>query len=893
MNAIASALLRTEPANAIELQRVLQAIDAQAAEREAVFAARWGKATAAGDHSVPAMAELPDAPESRLEGHHEATHEGANEAATAALPCESVTNGVDASFGERLRAQRARFQPALSAAPVNCRIAEGVPEAPSGSQNGPTGERGDAEETAEGGAGEGQRPEDGAGLSNLGRAALDYAKRGMHVFPLWPGRKQPIPKKGCSAATRDAALIERWWSRFPDAGIAVNCGKSGLIVIDVDPRNGGAESWAAFVENNAIIGDVASNVVSRTGGGGEHHLFRIPASCPPLVSKFEQAGLGAGIDVKTGNSYIVLAPSVHPDGPRYKWLKGGDETPRELPDWIVDLLKRPELSVSREQLGEPIDDSTWASLRDALPFVSPKNSYEAWRDLGFQLHSTGRDEALELFHEMCEGWGFTSEEEAAERERLWANADSRASRSDIGRLTTFASLFREARVNGWTGAPGRDSDPENVFEPIHGATGSDEPDEAAAQKARRLTLEQGQIAYFDGEPPRRDYLFDGVPLVAGTATFLYGLGGFSKTQLVIQMAEAVACGDGLVTVPKPGGALLFLGEEDEEERNRRFTASLRAAEVSMDIKPNALAERQRLISRRVRAFGMAGQSLALTRTQITGGRATQTELVEQIIRLAAEHEIACGMPVRLIAIDHARLAIGGNGNASEDVTVATQACSKIARASGALVLIVGHANKAGVGKAANKIGLGAADLSGSQALIDNTRGALVLEAASSDETKGFAARGGGDFMKLSAAKANYGPCGVIAFFERIPEPSCGVAVLHPATKAKWPPFDTEASSADRADDRVVEQIFAVVEKQTGRLTMRKLRDYAGVKDEHSHIKASAGVAERVAQEMIAAGQLKLVEPDEPTKRERHLRKGDLVLICGAAPSLFDRYEGQT
>src|SRR5574343_430012 len=82
----------------------------------------------------------------------------------------------------------------------------------------------------------------------LKEAALDYAAKGWPVFPCKPGGKEPLTEHGFKDATTDTQRIEEWWSRWPSANIGFSCGLDGatgplqkLLMIDVDPRNGGLQ----------------------------------------------------------------------------------------------------------------------------------------------------------------------------------------------------------------------------------------------------------------------------------------------------------------------------------------------------------------------------------------------------------------------------------------------------------------------------------------------------------------------------------------------------------------------------------------------------------------------------------------------------------------------------
>lgn len=163
--------------------------------------------------------------------------------------------------------------------------------------------------------------------------ALAYARLGWHVFPVERGAKVPVGRlvpRGHLEATTDEAIIRRWWRLAPDAGIGVSLSASGLAAIDVDPRNGGNETMDDLERAH---GSLRSDVYALTGGGGEHHVFLLPAGMHPTLP----GTLGPGVDVKV-NGYIVVEPSVHASGRTYQWEASSSPldgmVPSALPDWL-------------------------------------------------------------------------------------------------------------------------------------------------------------------------------------------------------------------------------------------------------------------------------------------------------------------------------------------------------------------------------------------------------------------------------------------------------------------------------------------------------------------------------------------------------------------------------
>lgn len=132
-----------------------------------------------------------------------------------------------------------------------------------------------------------------------------------------PG-KQPILPDWPERASTDPAVIAGWWDTWSDANVGVVTGaRSGLVVLDIDPRNGGHESLAKLEERVGVLPGTAMVI---TGSDGLHKYYRHPG--PGVKVKSVSKAFGRefpGIDVKGDGGQVVAPPSIHPDGPRYRW----------------------------------------------------------------------------------------------------------------------------------------------------------------------------------------------------------------------------------------------------------------------------------------------------------------------------------------------------------------------------------------------------------------------------------------------------------------------------------------------------------------------------------------------------------------------------------------------
>jgi hypothetical protein len=161
--------------------------------------------------------------------------------------------------------------------------------------------------------------------------ALRLARLGYPVFPCRSGRKEPATRHGVLDATTDETTIRTWWSRWPDANVALATGH-GLVVVDVDV----GATWPSQSERESIR--QLRPPLARTPRGGWHIYFRIPAG---RAWRNSVSRLAEHVDVRAEGGYVLVAPSQTEHG-RYTWLrplKPLSELP-EPPEWLIAELDR-------------------------------------------------------------------------------------------------------------------------------------------------------------------------------------------------------------------------------------------------------------------------------------------------------------------------------------------------------------------------------------------------------------------------------------------------------------------------------------------------------------------------------------------------------------------------
>jgi hypothetical protein len=148
--------------------------------------------------------------------------------------------------------------------------------------------------------------------------------------------KHPRISRWHERATTDSAQASAWWHEWPEANIGIVLGRrAGIVVLDIDPRNGGDDTLYGL---ERAYGALPRTPSAKSGGGGSHFYFVAPTvRLGPTI--------GDGLDLLGDGKLVAAPPSVHASGNVYEWDEHPDDVELAvLPEWMLRAatpLKRP------------------------------------------------------------------------------------------------------------------------------------------------------------------------------------------------------------------------------------------------------------------------------------------------------------------------------------------------------------------------------------------------------------------------------------------------------------------------------------------------------------------------------------------------------------------------
>lgn len=214
-----------------------------------------------------------------------------------------------------------------------------------------------------------------------------------------------------------------------DTGFGVNV--QGYIIIDIDARNGGVDSFGRLCENHDIdyLGESGFAVETGSGGGSMHLYFKAPEG----VSLVQHVKDYEGIDFKS-TGFVVGNGSMHASGNYYESLHGFPEKITEAPEKLIELLKRPERH--RTVMSGNIVDVSDQDVIDQLSFIDPDCDYEQWIRIGMAIHDATGGAGIELFDQWSkEGKKYTGFNSL---EKHWHSFGKSGNPVGIGTLIYYA-----------------------------------------------------------------------------------------------------------------------------------------------------------------------------------------------------------------------------------------------------------------------------------------------------------------------------------------------------------------------------------------------------------------------------------------------------------------------
>ena len=165
-------------------------------------------------------------------------------------------------------------------------------------------------------------------------AALAYADAGWYVLPVRADTKHPgsvVGKGWPSMSSKDPKEIAAWFAGT-DYGIALHAGRSGAVILDVDEPDSVPDAVATVMHATGC--PYQSTRADQPGRG--HYLLANDTGRRISNSLGELAGAKKWGEVRGANGVIVVAPSVHPGGGRYRWERTG--VLPGIPDYVAEAL---------------------------------------------------------------------------------------------------------------------------------------------------------------------------------------------------------------------------------------------------------------------------------------------------------------------------------------------------------------------------------------------------------------------------------------------------------------------------------------------------------------------------------------------------------------------------
>lgn len=174
---------------------------------------------------------------------------------------------------------------------------------------------------------------------------------------------------------------------FDGLNIGILTGQD-VVVLDIDPRNGGTETLAALLIEH---GPLPKTWTVETGGGGQHYYFAPPRPLKPLETYPSAMSLkGSGVELKGAGGYVVGPTSAHASGRVYEWSVSPEDCElAPLPFWVEQVCKPLPHEAKTCEGNTELERYTREEIADAVSKLDANMGYHEWVAVGMGIKSAG------------------------------------------------------------------------------------------------------------------------------------------------------------------------------------------------------------------------------------------------------------------------------------------------------------------------------------------------------------------------------------------------------------------------------------------------------------------------------------------------------------------------
>lgn len=169
-------------------------------------------------------------------------------------------------------------------------------------------------------------------MLTMSEQARKYIDNGWSILPVKPEEKRPYMQNWLQY-TKQRANVEmanKWFSGLSNAGIGMVTGKvSNIVVLDVEND--------CPTPIDELLKRYPTQLIARSGSGGYHLFYQYPQGRGRIGNR---VGLMDRVDLRADGGFIVLSPTIHPNGKRYEWVTEG--IPGAFPLTLLELQAQPK-----------------------------------------------------------------------------------------------------------------------------------------------------------------------------------------------------------------------------------------------------------------------------------------------------------------------------------------------------------------------------------------------------------------------------------------------------------------------------------------------------------------------------------------------------------------------